>query len=146
MPSLETSNALTICFTKLSSRLKFPGPVCSILPEPSIKIPRSTLAVQTKQMVKNAKLLYLLYLTVFNIREAIVDSDSLGRFRFVRTDRPDQSRRNENFTFHQNYPARSVPNSVYEGDGFSAKTLGKSRFHLLTDWSGRPVLKNGKSP
>ena len=24
------------------------------------------------------------------------------------TDRPDQSRRNENFTFNQNYPARSI--------------------------------------
>ena len=32
----------------------------------------------------------------------------LGRFSFVRTDRPDPSRRNENFTFNQNYPARSV--------------------------------------
>ena len=29
-------------------------------------------------------------------------------FSFVRTDWPDHSRRNENFTFNQNYPARSV--------------------------------------
>ena len=63
-------------------------------------------------MVKNVKLLYLLYLTVFNIREAIVDSDSFGRFRSVRTDRPNQSRRNENFTFHQNYRARSVKSQI----------------------------------
>ena len=32
----------------------------------------------------------------------------LGRFPFVRTDRPDPSRSNENFTFDQNYPTRSV--------------------------------------
>ena len=32
----------------------------------------------------------------------------LGRFPFVRTDKPDLSSRNENFTFNQNYPARSV--------------------------------------
>ena len=31
-----------------------------------------------------------------------------GRFPFVRTDRPDHSRNNENFTSNQNYPARSV--------------------------------------
>ena len=33
---------------------------------------------------------------------------NLGRFTFVRTARPDHSRRDENFTFNQNYPARSV--------------------------------------
>ena len=32
----------------------------------------------------------------------------LGRFPFVRTDQPDPSLRNENFTINQNYPARSV--------------------------------------
>ena len=32
----------------------------------------------------------------------------LGRFPFVRTDRPGHSLRNEDFTFNQNYPARSV--------------------------------------
>ena len=32
----------------------------------------------------------------------------LGRFPFVRTDRPDHSSRDENSTFNQNYPARSV--------------------------------------
>ena len=31
-----------------------------------------------------------------------------GRFPFVRTDRPDHSRRNENFTVDQNYLSRSV--------------------------------------
>lgn len=30
----------------------------------------------------------------------------LGRFPFVGIDRPDHFRRNENFTFKQNYPAR----------------------------------------
>ena len=32
----------------------------------------------------------------------------LGRFPFVRTDRPGHSLRNENSTFNQSYPARSV--------------------------------------
>ena len=36
------------------------------------------------------------------------DNPLLGRFPFVRTDRPDHFRRNENFTFDQSYPARSV--------------------------------------
>ena len=31
-----------------------------------------------------------------------------GRFPFVRTDRPDHSCRNDNFTFNNNFPARSV--------------------------------------
>ena len=38
----------------------------------------------------------------------IYDITNLGRFPFVRTDRPDPSRSNENFTFDQNYPTRSV--------------------------------------
>ena len=33
---------------------------------------------------------------------------------------------------------------MHEGGGFSAKPSGKSPFHLLTDWSGRPVLTNAK--
>ena len=32
----------------------------------------------------------------------------LGHFSFVRTDRPDQPHRNENFTLYQNYPATLV--------------------------------------
>ena len=62
----------------------------------------------------------------------------LGRFPFVRTDRPDHFR-NENFTFNQNYPARSVKSYIAcrkEMFFFSAKTLGKSLFHGQNDWSG----------
>ena len=34
---------------------------------------------------------------------------------------------------------------MQEGDGFSAKTLGKSRFHLLTDLSGNgPAASSDK--
>ena len=33
---------------------------------------------------------------------------------------------------------------MHEGDGFSTKPFEKSRFHLLTDLSVRPVLTNGK--
>ena len=29
---------------------------------------------------------------------------------------------------------------------FQQKPFGKSQFHLLTDWSGQPVLTNGKRP
>ena len=36
----------------------------------------------------------------------------LGCFPFVRTDRPDHFLRNENFTFNQNYPARSVKSYI----------------------------------
>ena len=32
----------------------------------------------------------------------------LGHFPFVRTDRPDHSHRNENFTLYQNYPTTLV--------------------------------------
>ena len=32
----------------------------------------------------------------------------LGHFSLVRTDRPDHSHRNENFTLYQNYPATLV--------------------------------------
>ena len=39
---------------------------------------------------------------------SVVHTANLGRFTFVRTARPDHSRRDENFTFNQNYPARSV--------------------------------------
>ena len=50
-------------------------------------------------------------LVIFSFEKWTVN---LGRFPFVRTDRPDHSRVNENFTFNQNYPAtsRSDPRSV----------------------------------
>ena len=39
-----------------------------------------------------------------------------------------------------------ILNSMHKGGGFLANTVGKSQFHLLTDWSGRTVLKDGKRP
>ena len=39
---------------------------------------------------------------------SVVNLCVLGRFPFVRTDQPDPSLRNENFTINQNHPARSV--------------------------------------
>ena len=67
----------------------------------------------------------------------------LGLFPFVRTDRPDHSRRNDNFRFNQNSTVRSrsgqigqTLNSMREGERFSAKTLRTSLFHFQTDWSG----------
>ena len=35
-----------------------------------------------------------------------------GRFSFVRTDRPDHSRCNENFTFNKKYPTRLVKSYI----------------------------------
>ena len=62
----------------------------------------------------------------------------LGQFPFVRTDRPDHSRHDENFTLNQNLSSqiRQILNSMHKGDGFYAETFRKSLFHLLTDWSG----------
>ena len=37
-----------------------------------------------------------------------------------------------------------ILNSMHKVNGFPAKTLGKSGFNLLTDWSGQPVLTNRK--
>ena len=43
-----------------------------------------------------------------------------------------------------------ILNSMHEGDGFSAKTLWKKPISfangLFRQWSGRPVLTNGKRP
>ena len=56
--------------------------------------------------------------------------DHWGHFAlFVRTYRPDHFCPNENFTFNQNYSVRLILNSMHEGSGFLAKTLGKSLFH-----------------
>ena len=55
------------------------------------------------------------------------------------SDRLGHSRRNENFTFNQNYPSRSgnkILNSMLDGNRFSAKTFGKSPFYSQNDWSG----------
>ena len=55
----------------------------------------------------------------------------LGRFPFVRTDRQDHFRRNENFTFNQNYPARSVKSYIAcrkEIFFLQQKLLGKAYF------------------
>ena len=53
----------------------------------------------------------------------------LGRFPFVRTDRPDPCRRND-------FPARSVKSQmVCKKEMVFQWTLWKNRFHLLTDWS-----------
>ena len=67
-------------------------------------------------------------------------------------DWPDHSHHNENFTFYQNYPARSVKSLIVCTNEmiFQQKPFGKSQFHLLTDWSGNgPVSQfwlNGKRP
>ena len=56
---------------------------------------------------------------------------------FVKTDRQAPSRRNENFTFNQNYPARSVKYWIVctKKMVFPQKLL-KRPFHFQTDWSG----------
>ena len=69
----------------------------------------------------------------------------LGRLPFVRTDRPDHSRRNDNFLFNQNSPGRLVKSWIVftKGDGFSAKTLGKS--HFIFKLTGRAVVRPASS-
>ena len=64
--------------------------------------------------------------------------DHWGHFAlFVRTYWPDHFCPNENFTFNQNYNSvRLILNSMLEGNGFLAKTLGKSLFHCQNDQSG----------
>ena len=69
---------------------------------------------------------------------------------FVKTDRPAPSRRNENFTFNRNYPARSVKSWMVctKKMVFQQKLLEKPISFsnwLVLQWSGRPVLTNGLS-
>ena len=64
----------------------------------------------------------------------------LGRFPFVRTDRPDNSRRNKDFTFNQYYPVRSVKSLiVYTKENvFQQKLLGKAYF--IFKLTGQPMV------
>ena len=57
----------------------------------------------------------------------------LGRFPFVRTNRPDHSSQNENFTFNQNYPAKSVKSLIVctKEMVFQQKLLEKSTFFIV---------------
>ena len=69
---------------------------------------------------------------------------------FVKTERTAPSRRNENFTFNQNYPARSVKSWMVctKKMVFQQKLLEKPISFsnwLVLQWSGRPVLTNGLS-
>ena len=56
-----------------------------------------------------------------------------GGFPFVRTNRPDHSSHNENFTFNQNYPARSVKSLIVctKEMVFQQKLLEKSTFFIV---------------
>ena len=65
-----------------------------------------------------------------------------GRFPFVRAGQtlPDVMR--ISLVIKTIQPDYQILNSVQGGDSFSAKTLGKSRFHRQNDWSDRPVLTN----
>ena len=56
---------------------------------------------------------------------------NLECFLFVRTDRPDHFYHNENFTFNQNYPARSLShilNSLHWRDSFQQTLFEKANF------------------
>ena len=63
---------------------------------------------------------------------------NLGRFPFVRTDRPDRFPRNEKFHLWSKLSSEvsQILNSMHEGDGFQQKPFWKSRFHMLSYWSG----------
>ena len=62
---------------------------------------------------------------------------NLGRFPFVRTDRPDRFPRNEKFHLWSKLSSEvsQILNSMHEGDGFQQKPFWKSRFHMLSYWS-----------
>ena len=69
----------------------------------------------------------------------------------LRTDQPDHSRRKKNFLFNQNTPARSVKSYivctkelVFQQNSWR-KPISFSNW-LVRQWSGRPVLTNGKRP
>ena len=70
---------------------------------------------------------------------------NLGRFPFVRTDRPDHSRRNDNFPFNQNSPARSVKSWIActEETVFQQKLLEKANF--IIKLTGRAMVRPASS-
>ena len=65
----------------------------------------------------------------------------LGRLPFVRTDRPDHSRRNDNFPFNQNSPARSVKSWIVctKEMIFQQKLLKKAYF--IFKLTGRAMVR-----
>ena len=67
-----------------------------------------------------------------------------GYFALVRTDRPGHSRRYENFTFNENYPARSVKSYRRRKKKLWKKPISFANNRLVRQWSCRPVLTNGK--
>ena len=66
---------------------------------------------------------------------------NLGRFQFVRTDRPEHSRSNDNFPFNQNSPARSVKSwmASTEETVFQQKLLEKAYFVIKL--TGRAMVR-----
>ena len=70
---------------------------------------------------------------------------NLGRFPFVRTDRPDHYRSNDNFPFNQNSPARSVKSLMAstEETVFQQKLLEKAYFVIKL--TGRAMVRPDSS-
>ena len=70
---------------------------------------------------------------------------NLGRFPFVRTDRPDHSRRNDNFPFNQNSPARSVKSwmASTEETVFQQKLLEKA--YVIIKLTGPAMVRPDSS-
>ena len=73
------------------------------------------------------------------------DSFVLGRFPFVRNDRPDHSRRKENCTFNQNYPSRSIKSYITcrKDVVFHQKLLGKAYF--MVEMTGPAMIQPASS-
>ena len=78
---------------------------------------------------------------------------NLECFPFVRTDRPDHSYHNENFSCNQNYPARSewvkswivcIKERVFSKH--SLKKLISFSNWLVRSWFSHPVLTSGNRP
>ena len=70
---------------------------------------------------------------------------NLGRFPFVRTDRPEHSCSNDNFPFNQNSPARSVKSWIAstEETVFQQKLLEKAYFVIKR--TGRAMVRPASS-
>ena len=80
----------------------------------------------------------------FRGKSVVTSLSGLGRIPIVRTDLqtiPVVMRISLSILSSQ---ISQILNSMHKVNGFPAKTLGKSGFNLLTDWSGQPVLTNRK--
>ena len=96
--------------------------------------------------------LFGLPLKMIGMHRTHSDLTCVWTFPFVRTDRPEHSRRNLNVLFDQHYPARSDKLYIAGTKEMVSqqKPIGKSLFHRQNDWPGHGpaghFLTFGKRP